>query len=264
MQGHFACQRSCVGRCASVRAGMRLGMVLLASVVLPQVAGAQEAFAAATIRPSAAAVKFEHDGKTETTPGMLRMQDVTVNTCIKWAYGVQDSQIAGPEWMQSEHFDITAKADHPAGEVQMKVMMQGLLAERFKLAFHRQQKELKSFALMVAKGGAKLKPAEGDGKSVMHNSANATVATSTTMKEFGDMLSGPLQTPVVDMTGLKGKYDFTLDFTNYLPDDMKTMRPDATSVLMSALPGELGLKLEGRKEMVEVMVVDHVEKPSEN
>jgi uncharacterized protein (TIGR03435 family) len=98
----------------------------------------------------------------------------------------------------------------------------------------------------------------------MQNSANGTVAKSTTMKEFGDMLSGPLQTPVVDMTGLKGRYDFTLDFTNYLPDDMKTMRPDATSVLMSALPGELGLKLEARKEMVEVMVVDHVEKPSEN
>jgi len=239
-------------------------MVLVASAILARVAGAQDVFAAATIRPSAAAVKFERDGKTEVSPGMLRMQDVTVNTCIKWAYGVQDRQIAGPEWMQAEHWDITAKADGPVGDVQMKLMMQALLAERFKLGFHRQEKELKAFALTVAKGGAKLHAAEGEGKSVMQNSAVGTVAKSTTMKEFGDMLSGPLQTPVVDKTGLTGRYDFTLDFTSYLPEDMKTMRPDATTVIMTALQGKLGLKLEPQKEQVEVMVVDHVEKPSEN
>ena len=101
-------------------------------------------------------------------------------------------------------------------------------------------------------------------KRSMQNSANGTIAKSTTMRELGDLLSGPLQTPVVDKTGLTGRYDFTIDFTTYLPEDMKTMRPDATSVLMVALPGELGLKLEGEKAMVEVMVVDHVEKPSEN
>jgi uncharacterized protein (TIGR03435 family) len=227
-------------------------------------AEAQTAFAVATIRPSAAAVKFEHDGKTEVSPGMLRMHDITVATCIKWAYGVQDSQILGPGWIQDDHWDITAKADGPANEAQMKGMMQALLAERFKLGFHRQEKELKAYALTVAKSGAKLKEVEGDGKPVMQNSANGTVAKSTTMKEFGDMLSGPLQTPVVDKTGLTGRYDFTLDFTSYLPEDMKTMRSDATSVLVTALQGELGLKLEPQKEMVEVMVVDRVEKPSEN
>jgi uncharacterized protein (TIGR03435 family) len=256
MQSYVAWTRSCVGRWVLVLA--------LVSGVWGRVAGAQSGFAVATIRPSAAAVKFEHDGKTETSPGTLRMRDVTVATCIKWAYGVQDSQILGPSWLQDDHFDITAKAEGPAGDKEMKLMMRGLLAERFKLVFHRQEKELKSFAMTVAKGGAKLKVAEGEGKSVMQNSANGTVAKSTTMQEFGDMLSGPLQTPVVDKTGLPGRYDFTLDFTNYLPEDMKTMRPDAVTVIMSALQGELGLKLEGRKEMVEVMVVDRVERPSEN
>jgi uncharacterized protein (TIGR03435 family) len=236
---------------------------LLVLVFLVRV-GESQAFAVATIRPSAEAVKFEHDGKTETLPGSLRMRDVTVNTCIKWAYGVQDSQILGPGWMLADHFDISAKADGPVGNDEMKLMMRTLLAERFKLSFHREKRELKAFALVVAKGGPKLHEATGEGKPSMQNSANGTIAKSTTMQELGDLLSGPLQTPVVDKTGLMGRYDFTIDFTTYLPEDMKTMRPDATSVLMVALPGELGLKLEGEKTMVEVLVVDHVEKPSEN
>jgi uncharacterized protein (TIGR03435 family) len=246
------------------RVKLGFGLLVLMSGFFARAGEAQPGFAVATIRPSAEAVKFEHDGKTETLPGTLRMRDVTVNTCIKWAYSVQDSQILGPNWMGSDRFDINAKADGPVGDAQMKLMMRTLLAERFKLSFHRQEKELKAFALMVAKGGPKLREAAADGKPSMQNSANGTVAKSTTMRELGDLLSGPLQTPVVDKTGLTGRYDFTIDFTTYLPEDMKTMRPDATSVLMVALPGELGLKLEGEKTMVEVLVVDHVEKPSEN
>jgi uncharacterized protein (TIGR03435 family) len=79
---------------------VRFGLLVLVSSFLVRVGEAQ-AFAVATIRPSAEAVKFEHDGRTETSPGTLRMRDVTVATCIKWAYGVQDSQISGPGWMQS-------------------------------------------------------------------------------------------------------------------------------------------------------------------
>ena len=90
-----------------------------------------------------AEVKFENDGKTVTTPGNVTMRDVTAATCIKWAYGVQDSQIAGPDWLQSEHFDIVAKAGDPVTDDQLKLMMQALLADRFKLSFHRQNKELR-------------------------------------------------------------------------------------------------------------------------
>jgi len=233
--------------CGAGKARWCLGLAVLASAFFVRVGEAQATFAVATIRPSGEAVKFEHDGKTETLPGTLRMRDVTVNTCIKWAYGVQDSQILGPVWMGADHFDISAKADGPVGDAQMKLMMRALLAERFKLSFHREDRELKMFALMVAKGGPKLREAAADGKPSMQNSANGTIAKSTTMPEFGDMLSGPLQTPVVDKTGLTGRYDFTIDFTTYLPEDMKTMRPDATSVIMSALQGELGLSLKGRR-----------------
>jgi uncharacterized protein (TIGR03435 family) len=196
------------------------------------------------------------------------MQDVSVQTCIKWAYGVQDSQISGPAWIQSEKFDITAKADNPATDDQMKPMMQTLLADRFKLSFHHQSKELKAFVLTVAKGGAKLSPAAApDAKPFRQNSSNGTVAKSITIQEFADFISGPLQMPVVDETGLTGRYDFAIDFTPYLPDPAHNMdgtKPDTTGILMAALEGELGLKMESRKTQVEVMVIDHVEKPSAN
>jgi uncharacterized protein (TIGR03435 family) len=225
-----------------------------------------QTFAAASIRPSAGDVKFEHDGKTEISPGNVRMRDVTVATCIKWAYGVQDSQISGPEWLQSQHFDIVAKADEPVAEDQLKLMMRTLLAERFSLAFHRQSKEMRAYAMTVAKSGAKLRES-AETKPFRENSAVGTVARGMTMKEFGDFIAGPLQTPVVDMTGLNGRYDFKLDFTAYLPGAETAMKVDydnSTGIIISALKGELGLDMESRKQAVEVLVIDHVEKPSGN
>jgi uncharacterized protein (TIGR03435 family) len=250
-----------------MRTAIARGLALLTIATLGCTAASAQAFAVASIRPSAAEVKFEHDGKTETTPGTLRMQDVTVSTCIKWAYGVQDRQISGPEWIQSQHFDIIAKADEPATDDQMKLMLQTLLADRFKLSFHRQSKELKSYVMTVAKGGHKLHESASDAKPSRQNSAVGTTVKATTIKEFGDFLSGPLQTPVVDMTGLSGRYDFVLDFTPYLPDGEHVMKVDfanTTGIIIAALQGELGLKLESKKEFVDVLVIEHVEKPSEN
>src|ERR1017187_327695 len=101
--------------------GYSIGWILLTCWAIPAGLSAQQpSFAVATVRPSSAAVQFEHDGKTDTSPGSLHMQDVTVNTSIKWAYGVQDNQIAGPAWIQSERYDIIAKADGPATDEQIK------------------------------------------------------------------------------------------------------------------------------------------------
>jgi uncharacterized protein (TIGR03435 family) len=240
---------------------------ILIYVVLACVTASAQTFAVASIRPSAAEVKFEHDGKTVTTPGTVTMRDVTVATCIKWAYGVQDSQISGPAWLQSEHFDITAKSDEPARDEQMKLMMRALLAERFKLSFHRQNKELRSYVMTAAKGGAKLRESAPDVKPFRENSAIGTVVKATTMKEFGDFMAGPLQAPVVDMTGLTGRYDFELDFTRYIPTGETAMKVDydnTNGIIISALKGELGLDLQSRKEEVEVLVIDRVERPSDN
>ena len=196
------------------------------------------------------------------------MRDVTVNTCIKLAYGAQDSQISGPRWLDSEHFNITAKTDDRVDEDQMKLMLQTLLTDRFRLSFHRERREMKALVLTVANGGPKLAPAAApDAKPYRQNSANGTVAKSMPVHEFADFISGPLQMPVIDETGLSGKYDFAIDFTPYLPDPVKNMdgtKPDTTAILKAALHYELGLNLDARKAQVEVLVIDHVEKPTEN
>lgn len=240
-----------------------LGLCLFSSGVAAQ-AEAQPAFSVAVVRPSNKEVKFERDGKTDTQPGHLLMKDVTVQTCIKWAFGVQRSQVIGPPWIETDHFDIDAKADDPVGIPQLKLMLQALLADRFKLTFHPAKKEEHGFVLTVAKSGLKMQKAAGDGEKSWQNSANGTVAKSVTMQEFADYMAGPLEGPVVNETGLEGKYDFTLDFTSYLPAEERTMRAEMTGIILAALQGELGLKLEARKTMVDVMVVDRVDRPSEN
>ncbi len=174
------------------------GLLLLACVSSVHSATAQATFSVATIRPSAEAVKFEHDGKTEILANGLHMQDVLLTTCIKWAYGVQDTQIAGPALLQSTRYDIVARVDKPVGVDEMKPMLRALLVKRFKLSFHHENKELRSYAMVVAKGGHKMHVAAGDRKSSRQNTANSTIAKSMTMGEFADFLSGPVQRPVVD------------------------------------------------------------------
>jgi len=247
-----------------VRFGLGLGACVLASALWAPGVQAQPSFAVAVIRPSSEDVKFERDGKTETQPGHLMMKDVTVQTCIKWAYGVQRAQVAGPDELEQTHYDIEAKADEPVHDEQLKLMMQTLLAERFGLKFHREKRELKGYAMTRIKPSDKLHPSAGDGKMYRENSAVGTVAKFITMQEFADFMAGPLETPVQDQTGLKGKYDLALDFTNYIPMEERTMRPDMQGVIFAAMQGELGLKLQSEKVTVDVLVVDHLQKPSEN
>jgi uncharacterized protein (TIGR03435 family) len=149
----------------------------------------------------------------------------------------------------------------------MKLMMQKLLTDRFQLIFRREQREMKAYELKVAKAGHKLHESAADSVPDRQNSAIGTVARAITMREFADFIAGPLNTPVLDATGLKGRYDFNLDFSTYIPTDEHAMKPDyidGNSIIANALQGELGLKLEMRKTTVEAMVIERVEKPSEN
>lgn len=238
-------------------------LVMAGTIAGAQAAATQGSFAVVSIRPSAAEVPFEHNGRTEVMAQELRMQDVTLNTCIEWAYGLQRSQVSGPDWLEGNHFDITAKTDAPATLAQMKQMMQAMLAERFQLKFHREQKEMKGYALTLAKSADKLKPAAGDGPASFQNSASGFVARSATMQDFATYVADPLREPVVDRTGLTGKYDFAVDFTSYVPQDT-TERPNVISVMMTALKGELGIQLAPEKITAEVLVVDRAEQPSAN
>jgi uncharacterized protein (TIGR03435 family) len=247
----------------------RAPALLVISLALPIAAARaqQPFFAVATIHPSAAGVNFEHDGMTEIHGDALTMQDVTVDSCIKWAYGVQNSQIAGPEWLDSDRFDITAKSDGPASETAMKKMMQSLLAERFGLTFHHEQREMKALVLSVAPSGSKLKPAAApDAPPFRQNSANGTIAKSMSIGEWANFIAQPLQMPVVDQTGLTGKYDFAIDFTPYLDSgkNMDGTRPDATALIKIVMHDQLGLDITGRRTQIDVMVIDRVTKPSAN
>jgi len=198
----------------------------------------------------------------QTSAGGLTMRNVTLKSCIGWAYDVQDFQIAGP--LNAERFDVTGKSSAPATVPALRTMLGALLAERFKLAFHRETKDLSSLVLVVAKGGPKLRVSQEDTPGVLQHERAAMVAHHATMPEFIGTLSGPLRMPVIDKTGLTGRYDFTVDLGSYLAAAKSGEQPDMTAIMMSALREQLGLNLELRKESVGILVIDHVEKPSRN
>jgi len=199
----------------------------------------------------------------EVSPNGLTMRNVTLRASISWAYGVQDFQVVGAAG--ADRFDITAKASLPATVATLRAMLGNLLAERFKLTFHRETKEQRSLALVVAKGGPKLRSSQEDAPGVLRPTKGAMVAQHASMAEFIGTLSGPLRASVVDETGLKGRYDFTVDLSSYFADAKPGEQPDMTAIVMSALREQLGLNLESRKETVQILVIDHAEKsPSEN
>ena len=199
----------------------------------------------------------------QTSADGLTMRNVTLQSCISWAYSVQDFQIAGG--LGADRFDIVAKAGAPANVPTLRAVLRTLLGERFKLKLHRDTKELSSLVLVVARGGPKLHNSQEDAPGVLRPDKGAMVAQHATMSEFIGTLAGPLRTPVIDKTGLTGRYDFTVDLSSYLADAKPGQQPDMTGIMISALREQLGLNLESRKESVEVLVIDHAEKsPSGN
>ena len=180
-----------------------------------------------------------------------------------------ENQIVGyPSWVNSEHFDIQAKMDAESaadyrnlkGEqsaVQWHSLMRGILEERFGMKYHREQRELPVYFLVVAKQGSKLHesaPEEntssswGPGKFASHHCRMSGLASS---------LSGAADRIVIDKTGLTGEYDVEL---TWAPDG----QPDAGPSIFTAVQEELGLKLEPAKAPLDVVVIDHLERPSEN
>jgi uncharacterized protein (TIGR03435 family) len=251
---------------------------------------------------------------------------------IRTAYEVKPYQVSGPDWISSERFDILATMPEGATKEQVPAMLKTLLAERFKLAVHKEKREHPVYALVAGKNGPKLEAAapdsapaadapaaknsmnietnEGtvrvnrspDGKGAVINTskdggARMTVGADgilhlemlkTTLPAFADMLSRYVDRPVIDETGLKGEYHISLDLT---VQDMMRMAKSAGIVAPGMAPGgggpntapgdsasdpggpasvfqaveRLGLKLNPRREPVETIVVDHVEKaPTEN
>jgi uncharacterized protein (TIGR03435 family) len=193
-----------------------------------------------------------------TTPGFFTAQNSTLSQFIQWAYNIQAFQVAGPSWVDTERYDISAKAPGPAPNEQLRLMLQTLLKERFHLALRRDTRELPGYALIVAKNGPKLRSSTTDGEPAMKPNRSILTAERATMSWLADVLTNPLRSPVVDMTGLDGRYDFTIDMAKYVnpgmgPDDM-------AAGLTECLQQELGLKVEPRKLRLEVLIIEHAEK----
>ena len=213
--------------------------------------------------------------------GMFTTRNTTLSDLVKFAYDMHPKQVVGaPRWFDSDKFDLTAKPDKPGipAVKQMKAMLQKLLADRFSLTFSKEKRELSAYAITVAKGGEKIQkeqnnniPVPGFGGMPQRgfNVRNATMA------EFASVMQAQfMDQPVVDQTGLGDtRYTFILKFT---PDP--GMRPfgatqgtpppsddtDAPPDLYGAMEQQLGLRMQKTKAPVDVMVINKIEKPSEN
>lgn len=152
---------------------------------------------------------------------------------------------------------MRAKPESPASEDQLKLMLQTLLADRFRLVLHRETKQLPVYELIVAKGGPKLKESAEDASTFLHTDAKSITAAKVAMPMFVKLLSQQMGRSVLDKTGLSENYDFKLEWT---PDEANGDGPS----IFTAIQEQLGLKLEPSKGPVEVLVIDHAEKPSEN
>jgi uncharacterized protein (TIGR03435 family) len=245
--------------------------ILLAALAALQFPGfAQTSFDVASIRPASEQVANERDGRTTMTRQALQMHDVSVRVCLAFAYGVSTSQIAGPASIADKHYDIFAKVDHDVTEAQMRQMMQTLLTDRFHLMLHHELREMRGYVLSVyaqpPKNPAKFHRSGTAGEVYRENSATGTVARNITMKQFADFLSGPLEGPVADESGLPGEYDLVLDFRSYVDinETDRSQLPGVASVLNAAMKGELGLQIKPKKATFDTLVVGHSEDPTPN
>jgi uncharacterized protein (TIGR03435 family) len=298
------------------------------TAICAQTAESLPSFDVASIKPAAPMTPGRmmvgfRGGPGTGDPGQMTFTNISMRDLIQEAWDVKAYQVAGPNWLQSERFDVSAKVPKGATKEQSRLMLQNLLEDRFKLKLHHSTKELPVYALVVAKNGPKLKesvedpnaapgpdfpPGEPGGQSgaftsggpvvtkgnqtpgppvvprgamrmMMNSSRMKMAADGLTMARFVDMLGMQVDRPVIDMTGLKGKYDISLEFA----PDMALMQgkmaalgppppgagggPDAGTPdgqnapgIFTALQEQLGLKLDPRKGPVDLLVVDSAEK----
>jgi uncharacterized protein (TIGR03435 family) len=231
-------------------------------------------------------------------PDGYAASNVSLKMLIQSAYGIREDLISGaPSWADSARFDIDAKVAGSDVDAlkkltpeQRRLILQPLLADRFKLKTHTETKQLPVYELVVAKGGSKLKEAapgdtyangikgpDGVGRGGMMRVGRGQLnAQAVPMTSLANMLSQQLHRTVLDKTGLTGKYDIELNWTPDQGSDPMFKGPDSSQQradaapdssgpsIFTALQEQLGLRLQSAKGPVETLVIDHVEMPSEN
>ncbi len=204
--------------------------------------------------------------------GRLTLANATVADCVKFAYGLAaDAQLAGPEWIftGAVRLDVVAQAPPETSREQMLVMLQGLLADRLRLVTHREPREMSYLALVAAKGGPKLEPADAPAAGATAPSIAGRIdSPRMPMATLARLLSRFERQTVLDMTGLSGFYQVKLEWSvENLAAAAKNEAGDipAGPSLYTAIQKQLGLRLEARKGPVDVLVVDSASRvPAEN
>lgn len=234
--------------------------------VKPMAADAHPSFAVATIKlhdPNSNRQGFNAVGDRYT------VRNQTVVSLMMFAYSIDKHQVVdAPAWAGSDRFDIEGKTDTP-GEPnlhQQQEMLQKLLADRFGLSFHHDTRELPVYAIEIAKGGPRLKPAanpdaEPDQDASSHGTEVTVTITDGTMTDFILGMQFFFDRPLVDRTGIAGRHDFTLRYTY---DVVHVTDPNAPPGLFTAIKEQLGLRLDAVKAPIGVFAIDHVEPPSAN
>jgi uncharacterized protein (TIGR03435 family) len=207
----------------------------------------------------------------EISGGTLIFHNEPLFLLIEWAYDLPPLQIEAPSWitMVDPRFEITAKTGGDPGETQMRIMLRRLLADRLGLKTHTESRNMQVYALTLAKGGPKFQASTDEGPFILQRTNNFVLnAHRARMADLAQGFSGEVGRPVVDETGLPGRYEIHIDFAPYIQrtaDGGNGGQLDVQSIMFTGLQEILGLKLEPRKENVNILVIDHAEKiPTEN
>jgi uncharacterized protein (TIGR03435 family) len=269
-----------VEQMAGRRSWVALGILILSAVVggfsmTAPLFGDPQSKNGAALSFEVASVKSNTSGLLSPTgmsvnPGQLTATNAALAFLVMRAYDVQDYQISGPPWLRgADRYDIAAKAETSSSSDHMMLMLQTLLVDRFKLAVHRESKEGAMYTMVVAKNEPRL--VEGKDGEESHLSDTPTnepaqgivrhfVGKKTSMCQLAQRLSNNLRRPVLDTTGLTRDYDFDV---KWVSDKGTASSMDGYfDPLLTALQAQLGLRLEARKGQVEILVIDHAEKPT--
>jgi uncharacterized protein (TIGR03435 family) len=250
-----------------------VGLILFLAVSFAQAPAAQSEpprFEVASIRPNADAKRKPSIGPS---PGGERFtaRNMPLLWLISSAYDVSIRQVSGlPASLSSKSYDIEAKSARPASREQMMRMLRTLIEDRFKLRLRHETKDLRAYVLTVAKGGPRLDQNKNGADMEAGNSgAGREFYRNFSMPIFANILSAHLDDTVVDKTGLSGSYDFKLEFTpERVGQGSKDGHESAPNIegpsLFTALREQLGLELRRQTVPVELLVIDHIEEPSEN
>jgi len=247
--------------------GMRFVCLLLAAGAVYAQSDPRPAFEAAFIKANTTA---SGDSSTHGTKGQIVLVNQSLKRLVERAYNVKPFQVAAPEWTENVRFDITAKYPEGAKNSDRPAMLRTLLEDRFKLATHSETRELPGFALVVAKGGLKIKPVEKGSDSGTSNNSSDNLetfkATTISMQGFADFLARRLGSTVIDRTNSEGVYSFELRWV--LDDPSGGGAVDREAGAFAAIQdaiASIGLRLQAAKVPVEMIVVDRIERvPTEN